>query len=194
MLVAWNTAPDEAVKSGPRPRIRNVNLPDRWSRLKARLRACCTVHSPVGLAVTPPGCIRRVPCSMNTRTCSLFSVTVSACRKSAARIPAAWACRTCPQLGPGRRCRAGASSVQDLPDGGRRHGDAKLERLALDPAVAPQWILPRQAQHQPLDPRGSGRTAGPAPPARAVLLRGQPAVPGQERRRRDGEHPGPAPA
>jgi hypothetical protein len=83
------------------------------------------------------------------------------------------------------RCRAGASSVQDLPDGGRRHGDAKLEQLALDPAVAPQWILPRQAQHQPLDPRGSGRTAGPAPPARAVLLFGQPAVPGQERRRRD---------
>ena len=33
-----------------------------------RLRACCTVHSPVGLAVTPPRCIRRVPCSMNTRT------------------------------------------------------------------------------------------------------------------------------
>jgi hypothetical protein len=25
-----------------------------------RLRACCTVHSPVGLAVTPPTCIRRL--------------------------------------------------------------------------------------------------------------------------------------
>ena len=29
--------------------------------------------SPVGFAVTPPRCIRRVPCSMNTRTYSLFS-------------------------------------------------------------------------------------------------------------------------
>ena len=58
------------------------------------------------------------------------------------------------------RCRVEASSVQDLPDGGRRHGDAKLEQLALDPAVAPQWILPRQAQHQLLDPGGLGGRPG----------------------------------
>ena len=52
----------------------------------ARLRACCTVHSPVGLAVTPPRCIRREPCSMNTR---ILSSAVSTCRKSTATIPAA---------------------------------------------------------------------------------------------------------
>ena len=40
---------------------------NRSSRLRARLRACCAVHSPVGCAVTPPRCIRRLPCSMNTR-------------------------------------------------------------------------------------------------------------------------------
>src|SRR6266487_3992290 len=40
-------------------------------------------------AVTPSRCIRRVLCSMNTSTYSRFSSTVSACRKSTARIPAA---------------------------------------------------------------------------------------------------------
>src|SRR5690242_15105947 len=33
---------------------------------QGEVAACCTVHSPLGLAVTPPRCIRRVPCSMNT--------------------------------------------------------------------------------------------------------------------------------
>ncbi len=83
--------------------------------------------------------------------------------------------------------------MQDLPDGGRRHSDAELHQLALDPAVAPQRVLPRQAQHQSLDTPGDRRTAGLAPPARVVLSRCQPAVPGQERRGRDGEHLGPAP-
>ena len=72
------------------------------------MRACCTVQSPVGLAVTPPRCIRRVPCSMKTSTYSLFSSTVSTCRKSTARIPAAWAVRNCRHVGPERR---GAGSM-----------------------------------------------------------------------------------
>ena len=37
-----------------------------------------------------------------------FSSTVSTCRKSTARIPAAWACRNCRQVGPVRR---GAGSM-----------------------------------------------------------------------------------
>ena len=101
--VAWNTASNEAVKFEPRSRIRNLMSSNRSPRLRARLRACCTVHSPVGWAVTPPRCIRRVPCSINTSTYSLFSSTVSTCRKSTARIPAAWACRNCRQVGPARR-------------------------------------------------------------------------------------------
>ena len=52
-----------AVKFDPRSRMRNLMSSNRSSRVRARLRACCTVHSPVGLAVTPPRCIRRVPCS-----------------------------------------------------------------------------------------------------------------------------------
>ena len=83
------------VKFDPRSRIRNLLSSNRSSRLRARLRACCTAQSPAGCAVTPPRCIRRVPCSINTRTCSLLSSTVSTCRKSTATIPAAWACRNC---------------------------------------------------------------------------------------------------
>jgi hypothetical protein len=56
---------------------------------EASLRACCTVHPPAGFAVTQPRCIRRVPCSMNTKTYSLLSRTVSTCRKPTARILAA---------------------------------------------------------------------------------------------------------
>ena len=65
---------------------------------RERLRACCAVHSPVGLAVTPPRCIRRVPCSMNTRTYSRFSSTVSTWKK------------------PGRE-DPGSLGVQELPPG-----------------------------------------------------------------------------
>ena len=93
------------MKFDPRSRIRNLLSANRSSR--PRLRAC-TVHSPVGFAVTPPRCIRRVPCSMKTRTYSLFSSTVSTCRKSTARIPSAWARRNCRQVGPERR---GAGSM-----------------------------------------------------------------------------------
>jgi hypothetical protein len=75
-----------------------LNASNRSPKPRARLRACCTVHSPVGLAVTPPMCIRRLPCSMNTRTYNLLRNTVSTCRKSTATIPAAWACRISPPI------------------------------------------------------------------------------------------------
>jgi hypothetical protein len=86
---AWKTASKDWVKFDPRSRIRNRKFSNRSPRVRARLRACCTVHSPVGFAVTPPRCIRRVPCSMNTSTYMRFSSTVSTCRKSTATIPAA---------------------------------------------------------------------------------------------------------
>jgi hypothetical protein len=70
---AWKTASKDWVKFDPRSRARNLKSWSRSPRLMARLRACCMVHSPVGFAVTPPRCIRRVPCSMNTRTYSRFS-------------------------------------------------------------------------------------------------------------------------
>ena len=63
---AWNTASKTQVKFDPRSRTRNLMSAHLSSRPRTRLRACCTVHSPAGFAVTPPRCIRRVPCSMNT--------------------------------------------------------------------------------------------------------------------------------
>ena len=167
----------------------------RSPRLRARLRACCMAHSPVGFAVTPPRCIWRVPCSMNTRTCSLLRSTVSTCRKSTATIPAAWACRNCRQLGPGRR---GAGSVPAAcrisQHGGGRDRHAGLCEFAVDPAVSPQRILLRQADDKPGDARDCRRAPWLSPLARVVLLRRQPAVPGQQRRWRHGEDFGPAPA
>jgi hypothetical protein len=98
---------------------------------------------------------------MNTRTYSLFSITVSTCRKSTARIPAARMRRNWRQLEPeGRGAGSMPAACRISPDGGRRHGDAELHQLALDPAMAPQRILPRQAQYQSLDTRVAGGRPG----------------------------------
>src|ERR1017187_4946226 len=70
-------ASKERVKFDPRSRIKNRKSSNRSPGFIARLRACCTVQSPAGWAVTPPRCIRRVSCSMNISTYSLFSSTVS---------------------------------------------------------------------------------------------------------------------
>jgi len=52
---AWKKASKDWVKFDPRSRIRNRNLSTPPPRVSARLRARCTVHSPVGFAVTPRG-------------------------------------------------------------------------------------------------------------------------------------------
>ena len=109
-----------------------ADVPESLVETEGEIPRCCTVHSPVGCAVTPPRCIRRLPCSMNARTHSLFSSTVSTC--------------------------------QEID--GEDH-------------------TPRQAQHHSLDTRDGRRAAGPAPAARVVLLRRQPAVPPQKRGGRD---------
>ena len=136
--VAWKTASNEAVKFDPRSRIRNRMSPNRSQRVRARLRACCTVHSPVGLAVTPPRCIRRLPCSMNTRTYSLLSSTVSTCRKSTARILVAWTCRNCRHVGPAR-CGAGSMPAA------RRISHTVDGATATPRLVSSPWI--RQCPH-----------------------------------------------
>jgi hypothetical protein len=80
------------------------------------------------------------------------------------------------ELPPGRaraaRRRADARSSQDLIDGGRSNRDAELGQLAVDPAVAPQRILFRQANDKAGDAADCWRAAGLAPPARVVLSRG----------------------
>ena len=53
-----------------------------------------------------------------------------------------------------------ARSMQDLPHGGRRHGDAEFCQFAVDAAVSPEWILLRQANDQAGYARGRRRAPG----------------------------------
>ncbi|MGP7998224.1 MAG: hypothetical protein ACLPKI_12985 [Streptosporangiaceae bacterium] len=50
------------------------------------------------------------------------------------------------ELGPARSLPAGrgidAGVLEDLPDRGRRHGDAEPGQLAMDAAVTPRFVLP----------------------------------------------------
>ena len=97
---------------------------------------------------------------------------------------------------PPRRARAArrridARGTQDLPHRGRRDHHAELGQFAVDPAVSPERILLRQANDKAGDTRDCPRAAGLAAIARVVLARGQHAVPGQQRRGRDGEDFGP---
>ena len=102
------------------------------------------------------------------------------------------------KLTPRRARRRGrridARSPQDLPHGGRRGRHPELGQFAVDPAVSPQRIPAGEANGQARDARGCRRAPRLAPLARVVRVAGQPAVPGQQRRWRDGEDFGPAPA
>jgi hypothetical protein len=102
------------------------------------------------------------------------------------------------ELPPGRsrpaRRRVDTRGMQNLPHRGRRDCHAEFRQLAVDPAVSPQRILPRQPDNNASNAPDCRRTARPAPIACVVLLRGQLAVPGQQRRGRDGVDLGPAAA
>jgi hypothetical protein len=87
-----------------------------------------------------------------------------------------------------------ARGVQDLPDGGRRDRHAELGQLAVDPAVSPLRVLPRQANGKAGDAPDCWRAAGLASFAGVILSPGQPAMPGQQGRGCHGEDPGPAAA
>ena len=68
-----------------------------------RFRACWAVHAPVGCAVTPRMCTRRVSISITKKMYRRLRNTVSTCKKSHDRIPDAWEARNCRQLGDVRR-------------------------------------------------------------------------------------------
>jgi hypothetical protein len=61
----------------------------------------------------------------------------------------------------------------------------------MDPPVAPQRVLPREADGDPGDAPHRRRPSGSAPRARVVLPCDQSAVPGQQRRGCHREDPGP---
>ena len=168
---------------------------NRSSRLRARLRACCTVHSPVGLRgdaaqMHPAGAV--LDEHQDVQPPEQHRVHVQEVDGEdpgglgVQELPPGWA-------RPARR-RVDARSTQDLPHRGRRDRDAEFRQLAVDPAVSPQRILPRQPDNKASDAPDYRRTARLALAAGVVLPRGQLAVPGQERCWRHGEDLGPAPA
>jgi hypothetical protein len=180
---AAKTASNEAVKFDRRSRIRNVKSARRPSGLMARLRACYTVDSLAGFGVTPPRCIRRVLRSMNTRTQEALEQRAIHMQEVDCEDPG---CLGPKELPPGRarvaRRRVDARGAENLPHGGRRDRHAEFHQFAVDPAVPPLRILPRQANDKACKAWDRRRATRLAPLACVVFLRGQPAVPSQERR------------
>jgi hypothetical protein len=85
--------------------------PERAARSSSstkRLRACWATHRPVGWAVTPAKCTRRLRSSMTNSTYGRRSLTVSTVKKSQARMPVACRRRNDRQVVGARR---GAGSM-----------------------------------------------------------------------------------
>ena len=98
-----STWSDTLVNLPSRSRITNLNRAARSPRSMSSLRACWAVHAPVGWAVTPRMCTRRVWISITNKTYRRLGKTVSTCRKSHDKIPAAWEARNWRHVGDARR-------------------------------------------------------------------------------------------
>jgi hypothetical protein len=108
MPASARTASDAPVNCPARSRTRNRESAARSPRSIKRLRTCCTVHGPSGLAVTPRMCTYREPTSITKKQYGRFRVTAqSTWKKSTASIVAACACRNFRQVVSVRRCGAG---------------------------------------------------------------------------------------
>ena len=100
------------------------------------------------------------------------------------------------ELAPGRARPAGCGIdpglVQDLPHGAGGETVAEADQFALPAPVSPTRVLGRQADDELLDRRCGRGTFGPA--ACGVVPRPgeQPAMPGQDRGRRDPGKPRPS--
>jgi hypothetical protein len=51
-------------------------------------------------------------------------------------------------------------TLEDVPDACRCQVDAQDQKLPVDPAIAPRWVLPGQANHHLDGPGGDSRTTG----------------------------------
>ncbi len=91
-----------------RSRIRNrARHPASWRSI-ARLRTAWVTHVAVGCAVAPSTRTRRLACSITARTYNRVPVSVTASKKSAARMASAWERRNPAQLSA---VRSGAGSM-----------------------------------------------------------------------------------
>ena len=82
--------------------------------------------------------------------------------------------------------------VQDLPHGGGGDAVAEADQFALHAQVSPAWVLGGQTDDELLDCRCSRGTSAPAACGVVPLPGDQPAMPGQDRGRRDRKDLGPA--
>src|SRR5215211_2252664 len=126
-----------------------------------RLRACWATHHPVGCAVTPARCTRRLASSITNSTYMRWKKTVSTVKKSQARIPAACWRRNDRQLvgvrlGAGSRSWARSTLRIELAD----TRTPRRNSSPWDALVAPPWILAGEPDDDPLHLAGDRRSAG----------------------------------
>jgi hypothetical protein len=89
MPIEADTASNAAVNLASRSRIRWVKRRPASSSSPARLRATWVAQAPIGWAVTPSRCTRRLRCSITNAAYRRFKVTVSTWKKSTASKPLA---------------------------------------------------------------------------------------------------------
>jgi hypothetical protein len=167
---AEHTSSNPAVNLLSRSWIKNRIGSVGSTNVSMMLRACWVAHSPVGFAVMPARYTCRVAISLNTSTYSRRSSTVSTLKKSQATIPFACARRNSRHVSDDRRGCIDPGLLQDRPHGAGRDPDTEPDEFALDPAVAPTWVLPRQPQNHRTNTGVRCRPARPTvrirPPAR----------------------------
>jgi hypothetical protein len=121
-------------------------------RSMARLRAAWVTQAAVGWPVAPRVRIRRLACSITARTYKAAPVSVTASKKSMARIASTLGTQ---ERGPGFRgslgCGVDAFVLENLPDGQRGDLDAKDGQLAVDATVSPRGVLCGQTQDHSAD-------------------------------------------
>jgi hypothetical protein len=159
----------------------------------SRFRACWTTHAWTGVLggsedAYPAGAVPN-----NGKDADLRSVEQVSGKEVQRQDPV----RLGPQeLGPARSLPAGrgidAGVLEDLPDRGRRHGEAESGQFAVDAAVTPRLVLPGKPQHHRPDLSVRCRAPGPAlaRPAQPPAADDVPAPPQDGARSDDQPHRG----
>jgi hypothetical protein len=179
MPLAVSTLSKTLVNLASRSLMRNLTWSARSSRSISRFRACCAVHAPAGLVVTPRTWTRRVSISITKKTYRRLRNTVSTCRKSQASRPDAWEVRNCRQVGEARRVPGQALPQPGSGGPSLRRCGARGRRAHLGCADGPSGVLPCQPDGQVTDLTGDRRAPGPG--RAGTVSCDQLAVPGQQR-------------